>query len=298
MHQKRMATKKCAACGNDAKKLKACAECLKTKYCSEKCQWDDWATHKEKCKKIEMPKRKAGEQDDDDDDAQTTRKAESQNVDDAQKRLEEIEKEQEKLESEKKRLLKKSRLKMIAKKKQDIARFKGQIDTARKKLAAAEVELEDLREQDRDDVAENALNEAEETELKAYLKSLKQSYEGINLIDAGEGVEYANYVFISIESPKSLNISFSLASFNSSVLIGAPAFIDAFNLTNWDKKKAEKKLAAHQKKEEFPPPKKIVDLMKRARVTLTGGGKTLKYAPGGQESEDVGDEKTWGYKSL
>ena len=56
-----MATKKCAACGNGAKKLKACAVCLKTKYCSEKCQWDDWATHKEDCKKIEMPKRKAEE---------------------------------------------------------------------------------------------------------------------------------------------------------------------------------------------------------------------------------------------
>lgn len=41
---------KCTSCGNLNKKLLSCSRCKKAKYCDEKCQKDDWKSHKGNCK--------------------------------------------------------------------------------------------------------------------------------------------------------------------------------------------------------------------------------------------------------
>jgi len=46
--------KKCDYCkkkADEVKKLKKCATCLKTRYCSQECQRADWKNHKNVCSK-------------------------------------------------------------------------------------------------------------------------------------------------------------------------------------------------------------------------------------------------------
>jgi len=283
-----MATKKCAACGNGAKKLKACAVCLKTKYCSEKCQWDDWATHKEDCKKIEMPKRKAEEKDD-----------ERKILDD---KLRAIDEERKKIIAQRKQIEDRDRVEDIRRKRQQIARIEKTIDTKQGELKQAKEDLEKMLQDERDAVDDKEeLNDGEKEKLKLYLDNLHKYTEGIDFDQEIVQHEPQYYYYASVSTRTSTNSIYARQKYDSETLVGYEpiwkVLDEKYGVPDEEERKEEFSDAVD--KVPFPPPDSIVSLMKRARVTLVVQPEYYSFTSrdgyADKKTEEAGKPLVYGY---